>query len=123
MDIIERLDELAESEALRDMLDMQKNELIDAAIPTDVKERIAEIEAEFEPKIDSVTQNIIDLTGYIKRAVSEIGKSVKGARLHAVWSKGRISWNTRALDGYAAAHPEIEQFRKVGKPSVSIRKV
>jgi hypothetical protein len=27
-----------------------------------------------------------------------------------------------ALDGYAAAHPEIQQFRIEGSPSVSVRK-
>ena len=39
----------------------------------------------------------------------------------AIYMQGRTSWNTKALEGYSAAHPEIERFRKVGEPSVSIR--
>ncbi len=41
----------------------------------------------------------------------------------AVWSKGRETWDTKSLDGYALAHPEIASLRKVGDPSVSIRKI
>jgi len=48
---------------------------------------------------------------------------VKGRELEAVYVKGRISWDNKALDGYAAAHPEIGAFRKQGDPSVSIRGV
>ena len=51
------------------------------------------------------------------------GASVKGEFLHAVWAKGRVNWNTSALEGYAAAHPEIEQFKTVGEPSISIRAI
>jgi len=37
----------------------------------------------------------------------------------------RTSWDNKALNGYAAAHPELEQFRKESsvKASVSIKLV
>jgi hypothetical protein len=37
--------------------------------------------------------------------------------------KGRVSWDTKALDGYAVAHPEIEKLRIEGAPTVRIAKV
>jgi len=40
----------------------------------------------------------------------------------AIYVKGRITWNTKALIGYAIAYPEVEQFKKVGKPSVKINR-
>lgn len=63
------------------------------------------------------------LTEAVKASVIAEGESVKGERLQAVWVKGRTSWDTKALDGYSAAHPEIERFRKVGEPNVTIRTV
>ena len=57
----------------------------------------------------------------VKADVLAHGETVKGAHLMAVWVKGRTSWDSKRLDGYAAAHPEIETFRSVGEPSVTIR--
>ncbi|MCG3145996.1 MAG: hypothetical protein HONDAALG_03775 [Gammaproteobacteria bacterium] len=51
------------------------------------------------------------------------GATVKGAALSAVYAKGRVSWDNKALEGYAVAHPELLAFRSEGAPSVSIRGV
>ena len=63
------------------------------------------------------------LTGVINKAILESGKSVKGELLQAIFSKGKTTWDTKALVGFALAHPEIDKLKKVGKPSVSIREV
>jgi len=52
-----------------------------------------------------------------------LGETVKGDALMAVWTRPRVSWDVKSLDGYAAAHPEILPFRHTGQPSVSIRPV
>lgn len=49
--------------------------------------------------------------------------SVKGEYLQAVYSKGRATWDSKALDGYAVTHEEILQFKKTGAPSVAIKAV
>lgn len=59
----------------------------------------------------------------VKASVNLLGETVKGEHLQAVFSDGRVTWDTKEMDGYAAAHPEIKQFRNVGKPSVAIREV
>ena len=63
-------------------------------------------------------------TGNIENAVLLEGKSFKCPLGKATYRREseRSSWDNKALLGYAAAHPEIEQFRKLTpvKASVSI---
>jgi len=59
----------------------------------------------------------------VKTLVGGVGETVKGEHLMAVYSDGRVTWDTKEMDGYMVAHPEIKQFRNVGKPSVAIREV
>jgi hypothetical protein len=122
MNTIQKLDQLAEYEAQRAYLELKRKELIDTVLTPEIRARLDEIDAEFFPQFEAVDEKTITLTSEIKTDVIQSGASVKGANLQAVFSKGRISWDTKALDGYAAAHPEIAPFRKEGAPSVSIRK-
>ena len=117
------LDTLAEFRSEKDAISLKKNELIDTVLTPEIKARIAEIEAEFAGKEDTVSKKIDDLTTEIKNGTLGLGASVKATLLHAVWAKGRISWDTKAMDGYAVDHPEILFMRKEGDPSVSIRTV
>jgi capsule polysaccharide export protein KpsE/RkpR len=121
MNIEKMLDQLAEYEAERDAIALRKQEAIDAVLTPEIKAALAEIDAEFDPLNAPVNENIDGVTAAIKLSVIEHGATVKGQYRQAVYSGGRISWDTKALDGYAAAHPEIAPFRKVGEPSVSIR--
>ena len=122
-EIIEKLDKLADFQANRDLLDLQKQELIDQILTPEIKEKLAEINTEFVAKAESVNANIDYLERDVKTSVIEVGETIRGQFLMAVWTRGRISWDTKALDGFAAAHPEVLQFRKTGEPSVSLRKV
>lgn len=49
--------------------------------------------------------------------------TVTGEKLQAVFSKGRTTWDTKKLEGYTLAHPELNELKKTGKPSVSIREI
>ena len=119
--IIERLDRLAEFHDLRDLLVLDKQQMIDRIITPELKKQVADIEAEFSNREAAAIETISALEEEIKRSVLSEGESVKGLRLQAVWSKGRVSWDDKALTGYAKAHPEINDLRKQGEPSVSIR--
>ncbi len=105
-----------------DLVSQEKAALIDEVLTPEIKEKLAEIDAEFEPKIDTLSQEKSMLEAEIKQEVLSAGRTVKGTYHSFVWSKPRVSWDTKALDGYAAAHPEIAQFRAEGAPSVSVRK-
>ena len=116
-----KLDQLAEFQAQRDAAMLEKQALLDEIYTAEIKARMAEIEAEFAGKTEGVTANIAALEAEIKQAVLAHGASVKGSVFHAVFAKGRVSWDTKSLDGYATAHPELLSFRKEGEPSVSLR--
>lgn len=121
IEIKTKLDQLADFQSQLDALNLQKQALIDGILTPEIKQKLADIEAEFSEKGQAANANRSTLEGEIKMAVKELGASVKGQFLHAVWVKGRVSWDDKGLAGYAAAHPEIEQFRKEGEPSVSLR--
>ena len=119
--IKEMLDKLADFQSQRDIAMMEKQRLLDEVYSAEIKSRMAEIEAEFADQTEAVSSNIVALESEIKQAIIEHGASVKGSVYHGVFAKGRVSWDTKSLDGYATAHPELLTFRKEGEPSVSIR--
>ncbi len=120
---MEMLDKLAEErdrqEALRVSLAWQQEK----AIPAEVRAKLDDLDAIFAPQFANNVVAIADLQQAIEKVVLEQGESVKGARLMAVYSKGRVKWDTKVLDGYAVAHPELAFARKQGEPSVAIRQV
>lgn len=119
MNATQLLEKLTELYAKRDLLSLDKK----AAIPAEIQAVLDEIEAEFSPKQESINEEIAQLEASVKSTVLEAGETAKGGSLQAVFTKGRVTWDTKALDGYAKANPAIAEYRKQGEPSVSIRKV
>jgi len=115
------LDKLDEFRAKRDLLSLERYELHDKVITPEIKAKLDEIDIEYDDKEGAVSENIRLLTDEIKASVLEHGEKVKGEFLQAVYVKGRSSWDTKGLMGYAKAHPEIDAFYMRGNPSVSIR--
>ena len=122
MDIYEKIEKYSDLGVGIDLIHQEKQALIDEVLTPEIKEKLAEIDAEFEPKIEQLLQEKSQLEAEIKDEVLNAGRTIKGTYHSFVWSKQRVSWDTKALDGYALAHPEIAQFRKEGAPSVSVRK-
>lgn len=123
MDAKEMLDRLAEYQAQRTIAELDRQALIDSVLTPDIKAKLADIEAEFADKVGAVDQNINDLTAQVKQAVISEGQTVKGNYLQAVYMKGRVSWDTKTLEGLAIVMPKLLDAKKEGEPSVSIRKV
>lgn len=121
MSIEQMLDQLADIQAQLDVLRLDKEAAISAAIPPEVLAEMDAIEHEFGQKAAAAQANADELAAAIRVAVLAHGATVKGARLQAVYSGGRITWDAKALDGYAVGHPEVLGFRKEGEPSVAIR--
>jgi hypothetical protein len=119
--IVEKLDRLAEFQSQRDILSLDKQAALDSVLTPEIKAKLAEIEAEFSDKAQSVNENIAALEAEIKADVLAHGETVRGSRLMAVWNKGRVSWDDKGLQGYMKAHPDLAEFRKQGEPSISIR--
>lgn len=75
-------------------------------------------------KLDDLPERISALENDIKQDCLILGTSLITDDLayDVIWSAGRETWDSKALAGYAAAHPEIEQFRKQGKPSARLKR-
>jgi phage host-nuclease inhibitor protein Gam len=121
--VVESLDRMAEKqERLHQILAAKEKELETLLAP--MKTAMAEVESRFAPEILQLSSEISGMEAGIKESVIDLKESVRGSRLHAVYAKGRVSWDNGKLEGYAAAgHPEILDFRSEGKPSVSMRTV
>lgn len=119
----EILEQLTELYAQQDLLKIAKYDARNAAIPEEVVAAFADIDAEFSPKLDAVAEKIAALEADAKAAVLAEGATAKGGALQAVYTKGRVTWDGKKLDGMMSLIPQLEDARKVGEPSVTIRKV
>jgi hypothetical protein len=117
------MQQLEDARARLDLLQADVDTLKDKAIPVEVKMALAEIDAEYEDALNAAKDAYAAAESAAKAAIAEHGESVKGQFLQAVWSKPRVTWDAKALDGYALNHPELFAFRKEGAPSVSIRAI
>ena len=122
MDIYGKIEKYSDLTLGIDAIGQEKQTLIDQVLTPEIKEKLAEIDAEFDPKVEEISQQKSALEAEIKQEILEAGRTIKGTYHSFVWSKPRVSWDTKALDGYAVSHPEITQFRTEGSPSVSVRK-
>lgn len=122
-DIKAKLDELADLRSALDTIALEKQAVVDSILTPELKAKLAEIDAEFAGKAEVANGKSATLEAEIKELVKTGAETVKGTFLMAVWNKGRVSWDTKSLDGYAVAHPEILNLRKEGDPTVTIRKI
>jgi len=121
MEIEQMLDELDDLQGTIEKINQQRNDLIDSVIPTEIKMEIERINQETVIP-QTVTDRVVALRDQITAAVLEKGATVAGKALMAVYSRGRVAWDTKALDGFMLALPELAKFKSEGKPSVSIRR-
>jgi hypothetical protein len=123
MSITEKLDQLSELWAARDAAQLEKEALIESVFTPEIRAALAEIDMEFHERLELVNEKAAALEAEIKREVIQNGASVKGRYLQAVYSKPRVSWDAKLLEGLMIAIPQIEKARKVGEPSASLRKI
>ena len=119
------LDQISEYQAQKMLIDIDKQKMIDEVLTPEIKEKLAEIDAEFADHFVVVDQKIKDLTDKVNKLVLTLKVTVHGAYKMAIYNKGRDGgWNTKALEGYATAHPEIKKFKnKDGDPYISYREI
>jgi hypothetical protein len=115
------LDKLADFKAQFDVMRLDYDRLRDETIPPEVKTKLNELDVEFADKHAGIARNIASLEEEIKKDVLDFGTSVKGTSLHAVFAKGRVTWDGKTLDKFVNQYPEIGVARNEGEPSVSLR--
>jgi len=86
-----------------------------------VQAELDALEVEFQPLLDAVGESIEGLESEIRTDVMLRGESVRGGAFSAVYTKGRVTWDSRGIESYAEKHPELLKFRKEGAPGVTLR--
>lgn len=119
-DIVAKLDEL---DSIRTAADVTRvdYEAKKAEILKKVQAELDALDEEIKPLLNVSELRVAELEEEITQEVLKHGATVKGTRVQAVYYKGRISWDSKSLDRYAAAHPEVMQYRKQGEPSIQLR--
>jgi len=94
----------------------------------ELAQRANEVQAIIDKRTANLKQEIAEynaemqfLESSVKHYVVSRGKTLKGDYYDVVYSKGRTTWNSKQLEGYALIHPEITQCRQTGEPSASLR--
>lgn len=121
MNTEEKLDRLYELKTAMTETEERKQAEIDMILTPEILAQVEEIRKKWADTTESMTAEISELEADIKADVLSCGETVKGARLMAVWNKGRVSWDGKKLDGMRALIPQLDTARKVGEPTVTIR--
>jgi hypothetical protein len=121
METREKLNQLVELRATVDNLNIKKQELIDLILTPEIKQKVNDIEDEFAPEFQALNEKLTGIEETIKWEVVELGVTVQGDLLEAVFCGGRISWDTKGLDEAIKVLPQLAQYKKQGDPYVTIR--
>jgi hypothetical protein len=121
MNAVELLEKYSDIVLRRADLDTKKQAIVDTVLTPEIKQQLADIDAEFAPAFQALSEEFAQVEAELKTAVIEAGQTVRGTTHMAVFGKPRISWDTRMLDGLATVFPQLNEARSYGAASVSIR--
>lgn len=86
-----------------------------------VQPQLDAIQAEMQAKLKPLQAEVERLEAALKDGVRRRGSSFWHRGVRVTYSKPRITFDNKALQQYAETHPDINQFRKVGQPIVTLR--
>lgn len=92
---------------------------LDAMAP--VQPQLDAIDADMTPRLKQLAERLAAAELAVKQAVLAFGRSYVRGRVKVTYSRGRVTFDSKGLQEYAATHPDVEKFKKVGNPIVSIR--
>lgn len=122
--ILDLLNRLGELETTREQIDKEETEAINALIPKEIRMKISGQKRVFSAKRNKVEKEIKDAQATAKTLTLKHGETVKGEGYQAVFVKGRTSWDNSKVEGYLLANEQdLDNYRSVGNPSISIRRV
>lgn len=99
----------------------RKQAEVEEAMTATVRSRLSAIDRRYDGKLETARAKMEALELAIKEATVAHGESVKGEAVAAIFNKGRITWDTSKLMGYAEAHPAVKKFMSIGAPFAAIR--
>lgn len=123
MNTQEKLNRLYELKTAMTEMEERREAEVETILTPELQARVDEIFDKWDSAIEGIKFQLAELESEIKADVLSCGETVKGARLMAVWNKGRVSWDGKKLDGMRALIPQLDTARKVADPTVTIREV
>jgi uncharacterized protein YifE (UPF0438 family) len=86
-----------------------------------VQAELDALDAADAPRLEALDREFTRLQEELKQAVLSRGATFAQGGLKAVFYPGRVTYDAKAMEAYAQAHPEVCQYKKVGKPFVQLR--
>jgi uncharacterized protein YifE (UPF0438 family) len=86
-----------------------------------VQPQLDQIDADMTPRLKQLAERLAAAELAVKQAVLAYGRTYVRGRVKVTYSRGRVTFDSKGLQEYAVTHPEVERFKKVGNPIVSIR--
>jgi hypothetical protein len=120
LEAAERVSRLAEAKKAAEALEAEYT-IEREAILDQVRSRLTALDEAYSDLLRAAREEVSNQEETVRKAILLVGATAESAGVRAVWCRGRVSWDTAALDRYAADHPEVADFRRVGSPSVQIR--
>jgi uncharacterized protein YifE (UPF0438 family) len=86
-----------------------------------IREQLDAVDMAFAEQIQAAADAAAAAEKEVRELVLKLRRSVGLAGVKVAYHPGRVTWDDEKLAAYAQAHPELLEFRKVGKPFVSLR--
>ncbi|MEX2143973.1 MAG: hypothetical protein WD740_05205 [Anaerolineales bacterium] len=124
-DVVVLMNKHVEMKSQLSLIESEKQRLINEAMPAEVRQKVKEIEIEFEGKVETAQAALVKSEEEIKAGVVSVGKTLEVKGLKANFHSGRVSWDAKGLDGVMTTNPEIAsvigQYKKKGNDYASFR--
>lgn len=121
--VIKRLEALAKAKEQVKSIQSEYDSVLQSAlemfVPADIQKQLLKLSGKKERKESFVTS----VTKFIKETVLDIGESVKGHSLQAVYVTGKRTCDFDKIEGYCLTHPKVKEFLGKTDPTVSIKEV
>ncbi len=122
-EILNLMNQYVEMKTQATQLESEKQRLIEETMPPDVRQRVAEIEAEFAGKTQAAEGSLAALEEKIKAAVVAAQANVAVEGMKASYHAGRVTWDSKGLEDAMSNNPQVAeaigQFKKQGKEYAS----
>jgi uncharacterized protein YifE (UPF0438 family) len=92
-----------------------------SAVLAQVRDQLAAVDAEYTDRLRDAAEAAASSEEEVRALLLRVQHSVTLAGIRATYSHGRVTWDSKGIAAYAQTHPELLQFRKVGKPVVTLR--
>lgn len=86
-----------------------------------VREQLDAVDAQFAEQIQGATDDSAAAEKAVRELVLKVQRGFKLAGIGVTYHPARVTYDPDKMTAYAMLHPEVEAFRKVGKPWVSVR--